>query len=101
LQAGLTKYKGSIAQTHFMRSKLPKGDFIRFIRVINMKNSILLLGFIASAGLSFANLPFSRASASEPQSSVTTAQKNWTQINYTATDEDGNKEDVKTGKKGK
>lgn len=84
-----------------MRSKLPKGDFIRFIRGIKMKNSILLLGFVASAGLSFVNLPFSKASASEPKPSVTTTQKSWTQINYTATDEDGNKEDVKTGKKGK
>jgi hypothetical protein len=66
-----------------------------------MKNSILVLGIVASAGLSFVNLPFSKASASEPLGSATTLQKGWTQINYTATNEDGEKENVETGKKGK
>lgn len=66
-----------------------------------MKKSILVLGFIASAGFSFFNLPCPKASASEPSASVTTAQKSWTQVNYTGTNEDGDKEDVKTGKQGK
>jgi hypothetical protein len=66
-----------------------------------MKNSILVLGFIASAGLSLVNLPFSKASASEPLANSTTVHKSWTQINYTATNEDGEKENVDTGKKGK
>ncbi|OCQ94398.1 hypothetical protein BCD67_06635 [Oscillatoriales cyanobacterium USR001] len=66
-----------------------------------MKNSILVLGFVASAGLSFVNLPFSKASALEPLAKVTNTQKSWTQINYTATNEDGGKDDVQTGKKGK
>ena len=66
-----------------------------------MKKSILVLGFIASAGFSFFTFPSLRASASEPSASVTTVQKSWTQVNYTGTNEDGDKEDVKTGKKGK
>lgn len=67
-----------------------------------MKQSILVLGLIASTGFAFFSLPEARASASEPSLRASRTVERWTHYDYSATDEDGNREEVKTGKeKGK
>ncbi len=66
-----------------------------------MKNSILVLAVIATGGMSFFHTGSARASAIVPQSSSAsslTAGESRPDFNYTGTNEDGEQEDVKTGK---
>jgi hypothetical protein len=66
-----------------------------------MKNSILGLGVIASAGISFFHLGTASASAIVPQqqaASSLTLKESRPDFNYTGTNEDGEQEEVKTGK---
>ncbi len=66
-----------------------------------MKNSILILGVIASAGLGFCHAGSARATAIAPQLSSTSSLTAWESrpdFNYTGTNEDGEQEEVKTGK---
>lgn len=66
-----------------------------------MKNSILVLGLIASAGFGFLGAGSASASAIAPQptsASSLTARDSRPDFNYTGTDEDGEQEEVKTGK---
>ncbi|MCU0545134.1 MAG: hypothetical protein MUE44_23670 [Oscillatoriaceae cyanobacterium Prado104] len=66
-----------------------------------MKTTILVLGAIASAGISFFHLGTTSATAIAPQqkaaSSLTSLQSR-PDFNYTGTNEDGDTEEVKTGK---
>jgi hypothetical protein len=67
----------------------------------NMKNSILVLGVIASAGVGFFQAGSASASAIVPQpktASSLTVSGSHPDFNYTGTNEDGDQEDVKTGK---
>ncbi len=66
-----------------------------------MKNSILVLGLIASAGFGFLDAGSASASAIAPQptsASSFTAGESRPDFNYTGTNEDGEQEEVKTGK---
>jgi hypothetical protein len=66
-----------------------------------MKNSILVLGLIASAGFGFLDAGSASASAIAPQptsASSLTAWESRPDFNYTGTNEDGEQEEVKTGK---
>jgi hypothetical protein len=66
-----------------------------------MKNSILVLAVIATGGMSFFHTGSARASAIVRQSSSAssfTAGDSRPDYNYTGTNEDGEQEDVKTGK---
>ena len=66
-----------------------------------MKNSILVLAVIASAGISLFHAGRASASAIAPQpktASSLTASGSHPDFNYTGTNEDGEQEDVKTGK---
>ena len=69
-----------------------------------MKNSILVLAVIASGGIGFFNAASASATAIVPQPSSVSSLTAWESrpdFNYTGTDEDGEKEVVKTGSKGK
>lgn len=62
-----------------------------------MKRIILVLGVIASTGITFSYAPYAKASNGE--TSLRTADTaNLMKVNYIGRDEDGKKEDVKTGK---
>jgi hypothetical protein len=66
-----------------------------------MKYSILVLGVIASAGISFCHQSSANATAIAPQQKVTsslTTSESSPDFNYTGTNEDGEQEEVKTGK---
>ncbi|MEG4518390.1 MULTISPECIES: hypothetical protein [unclassified Microcoleus] len=65
-----------------------------------MKNSILVLGVIASAGFGFFQAGSASALAIAPHSSASslTAWESRPDFNYTGTNEDGEQEEVKTGK---
>lgn len=66
-----------------------------------MKNSILVLAVIASGGIGLFQTGSASASAIVPQSSSTSSLTAWESrpdINYTGTNEDGEQEEVKTGK---
>ncbi|NJK66500.1 MAG: hypothetical protein HC789_05305 [Microcoleus sp. CSU_2_2] len=66
-----------------------------------MKNSILFLGVIASAGISFFPLGTVSATAISPQQKAASSLTDWESrpdFNYTGTNEDGEQEEVKTGK---
>jgi len=66
-----------------------------------MKNSILVLAVIATGGMSFFHTSSAGASAIAPQpktASSLTASGSHPDFNYTGTNEDGEQEDVKTGK---
>lgn len=66
-----------------------------------MKNTILVLGVIASAGISSFNLGTTSATAIAPQhkaASSLTSLESRPDFNYTGTNEDGEQEEVKTGK---
>lgn len=66
-----------------------------------MKNSILVLGLIASAGFGFLDAGSGSASAIALQptsASSFTARESRPDFNYTGTNEDGEQEEVKTGK---
>ncbi|MEG4395564.1 hypothetical protein QUB05_27915 [Microcoleus sp. F10-C6] len=66
-----------------------------------MKNSILVLGVIASAGIGFFYAGSASASAIVPQPSSARSLTAWESrpdFNYTGTNEDGEQEEVKTGK---
>ena len=66
-----------------------------------MKNSILVLAVIASGGIGFFHTGSARASAIVRQSSSASSLTAWESrpdINYTGTNEDGEQEEVKTGK---
>jgi len=66
-----------------------------------MKNSILVLERIASAGFGFLDAGSASASAFAPQptsASSFTARESRPDFNYTGTNEDGEQEEVKTGK---
>jgi exo-beta-1,3-glucanase (GH17 family) len=66
-----------------------------------MKYSILVLGVIASAGISLLSQSSASATAIAPQQKATsslTASKSCPDFNYTGTNEDGEREEVKTGK---
>ncbi|MEG3862246.1 hypothetical protein [Microcoleus sp. herbarium12] len=66
-----------------------------------MKNSILVLAVIASGGIGFFQTGSARANAIVPQASSTsslTAGQSRPDFNYTGTNEDGEQEEVKTGK---
>lgn len=66
-----------------------------------MKNSILVLGLIASAGFGFLDAGSASASAIAPQptsASSFAARDSRPDFNYTGTNEDGEQEEVKTGK---
>ncbi|MEG4283117.1 hypothetical protein QUB68_08310 [Microcoleus sp. A006_D1] len=66
-----------------------------------MKNSILVLGVIASAGMGFLYAGSASALAIAPQASSAlhlTASGSHPDFNYTGTNEDGEQEEVKTGK---
>ncbi|MEG4346935.1 hypothetical protein QUB70_27195 [Microcoleus sp. A003_D6] len=66
-----------------------------------MKNSILVLGVIASAGFGFFQAGSASATAVVPQPSSTRSLTAWESrpdFNYTGTNEDGEQEEVKTGK---
>ena len=66
-----------------------------------MKNSILVLGVIASAGFGFLDAGSASASAIALQptsASSFTARESRPDFNYTGTNEDGEQEEVKTGK---
>jgi hypothetical protein len=62
-----------------------------------MKRIIWVLGVIASTGLTFSYAPYAKASNGET-SLHTPDAANLMKVNYIGTDEDGKKEDVKTGK---
>jgi hypothetical protein len=62
-----------------------------------MKRIILVLGVIASTGLTFSYAPYAKASNGET-SLHTPDAVNLMKINYVGKDEDGKKEDIKTGK---
>ena len=62
-----------------------------------MKQNIIVLGLIASAGLTFFQAP--KATAGNLGPSVGTSIEENQILAYTGTDEDGNEEEVKTGKK--
>jgi len=67
-----------------------------------MKNSILVLGVIASAGFGLLDPGSASASAIAPQptsASSFTARESRPDFKYTGTDEDGDQEEVKTGSK--
>ncbi|MBE9096582.1 MAG: hypothetical protein WBA89_29170 [Microcoleus sp.] len=66
-----------------------------------MKNSILVLGVIASAGIGFVHAGSASASALVPQPKTASSLKAFgshPDFNYTGTNEDGEQEEVKTGK---
>ncbi|MDJ0555134.1 MAG: hypothetical protein QNJ68_11965 [Microcoleaceae cyanobacterium MO_207.B10] len=63
-----------------------------------MKQNIIVLGLIASAGLTFFQVPKANAWNSGP--SVRTSIEESQTVGYTAKDEDGDDEKVETGKKG-
>ena len=66
-----------------------------------MKNSILVLAVIASGGISFFHTGSANASAIAPQPKTATsltASGIYPDFHYTGTNEDGEQEDVKTGK---
>ncbi|MEG4572183.1 hypothetical protein QUA56_05565 [Microcoleus sp. N3A4] len=66
-----------------------------------MKNSILVLGVISSAGLGLFHAGSASALAIAPQPKVAssvTASGSYPDFNYTGTNEDGEQEEVKTGK---
>lgn len=66
-----------------------------------MKNSILVLAVIASGGIGLFQTGRASASAIVPQSLSTSSLTAWESrpdINYTGTNEDGEQEEVKTGK---
>ncbi len=66
-----------------------------------MKNSILVLAVIASGGIGLFHTSRASAFAIVPQSSSTSSLAAWESrpdINYTGTNEDGEQEEVKTGK---
>ncbi|MGL5065056.1 MAG: hypothetical protein ACRC62_34235 [Microcoleus sp.] len=66
-----------------------------------MKNSILVLGVIASAGISLLSLGTTSATAIAPQHKAAnslTVSDSRPDFNYTGTNEDGEQEEVKTGK---
>ena len=66
-----------------------------------MKNSILVLAVIASGSIGFLNAASASASAIVLQPSLTsslTVSGSSPDFNYTGTNEDGEKEEVKTGK---
>ncbi|MEG4853743.1 hypothetical protein QUB10_23015 [Microcoleus sp. B5-D4] len=66
-----------------------------------MKNSILVLGVIASAGFGFFQAGSASALAITPQHSSASSLTAWEinpDFNYTGTNEDGEQEEVKTGK---
>lgn len=64
-----------------------------------MKQNIIALGLIASAGLTFFQVPKANAWISGPFNE-TTIEESQT-ISYEGADEDGNREEIKTkGKKG-
>ncbi len=68
-----------------------------------MKNSILVLAVIASGGIGFFSAGSVRATAVVPQPSSASSLTAWESrpdFNYTGTNEDGDKEEVKTGKGG-
>jgi hypothetical protein len=69
-----------------------------------MKNSILVLGLIASAGFGFLDAGSASASALAPQPTSTSSLTAWESrpdFNYPGTNEDGEQEEVKTGNKGR
>ncbi len=66
-----------------------------------MKNSILVLGVIASAGIGFLYAGSASACEIVPQPSSARSLTAWESrpdFNYTGTNEDGEQEEVKTGK---
>lgn len=66
-----------------------------------MKYSILVLGVIASAGISFFHQSSASATEIAPQqkaASRLTVFESRPDFNYTGTNEDGEQEEVKTGK---
>lgn len=66
-----------------------------------MKNSILVLAVIASGGIGFFNAGSARATAIVPQPSSASSLTAWESrpdFHYTGTNEDGEQEEVKTGK---
>ena len=66
-----------------------------------MKNSILVSGVIASAGIGFFPAGSASATAVAPQPSSASSLTAWESrpdFNYTGTNEDGEQEEVKTGK---
>jgi hypothetical protein len=66
-----------------------------------MKKTIFVLGVIASAGISFFHLGTTSATAIAPQQKAAnslTVSKSLPDFNYTGTNEDGEQEEVKTGK---
>ncbi|MEG4803117.1 hypothetical protein QUB63_24905 [Microcoleus sp. ARI1-B5] len=66
-----------------------------------MKNSILVLAVIASGGIGFFHTGSASANAIVRQSSSTSSLTAWESrpdFNYTGTNEDGEQEEVKTGK---
>ncbi len=66
-----------------------------------MKNSILVLAVIASGGIGFFNPASANATAIVPQPSSASSLTAWESrpdFNYTGTNEDGEQEEVKTGK---
>lgn len=69
-----------------------------------MKKTILIAGVIASAVSVFVQLPKALAESGSSKNAIfaeaiaeTLPEENWTKVNYTGTDEDGNREDVETG----
>ncbi|MEG3839804.1 hypothetical protein [Microcoleus sp. herbarium14] len=69
-----------------------------------MKNSILVLAVIASGGIGFFPAGSAKAMAIAPQPSSASSLTAWESrpdFNYTGTNEDGNEEEVKTGKGGR
>jgi hypothetical protein len=66
-----------------------------------MKNSILVLAVIASGGIGFFNAVRANATAIVPQPSSASSLTAWESrpdFHYTGTNEDGEQEEVKTGK---
>ena len=66
-----------------------------------MKNSILVLAVIASGGIGFLNTASASATAIVLQPSSASSLTAWESrpdFNYTGTNEDGEQEEVKTGK---
>ena len=62
-----------------------------------MKKNIAILGILAAAGFSLCQTSGASAMVSS-RSSRAIAEENWSQVNYTGTNEDGEQEDIDTSK---
>lgn len=63
-----------------------------------MKRIILVFGLFIASGFNLYQMPVASASPATKASISSSFQPNLDDVNYSGTDEDGKKEDIKTGK---